>query len=158
MKLALTREPRKPLFLLNDMSPTRRGFTLIELMITVAVIGLLAAIALPAYKDYTVRANVSELVIAASSYKSSIVERATVNGTLTNSGVGLSVIPGGRVTSGLINDSGHIHVVGTPASVGVAINLCLRPSLGPGGTVLWECRTLSGTGTFKYLPPECRHL
>lgn len=140
------------------MSPIRRGFTLIELMIVVVIIGLLAAFALPAYQDYIIRAKVSELVIAASSYKVAIAEKAAVDGTLDNAGAGLSVAVGGRISSGVITAVGHIHVSGSVATVGVAIDLDLIPSIGPGGMLVWRCRMLSGAATFKYVPPECRNL
>ncbi|MGZ5641019.1 MAG: pilin, partial [Burkholderiales bacterium] len=56
------------------MKRIQKGFTLIELMIVVAIIGILAAVALPAYQDYTIRAKVSELVLAASGFKTTIAE------------------------------------------------------------------------------------
>ena len=73
------------------MKRIQKGFTLIELMIVVAIIGILAAVALPAYQDYTIRAKVSEAVLAASGFKTSIAETAQSNGTLASSGAGLSV-------------------------------------------------------------------
>ena len=58
------------------MKTIQKGFTLIELMIVVAIIGILAAVALPAYQDYTIRAKVSEIVLAASSLRTSVTEKA----------------------------------------------------------------------------------
>ncbi len=94
-----------------------RGFTLVELMIVVTIISILAAIAIPAYQDYTVRAKVSEIVLATGTYKTTISEKATSDGTLVSSGVGLTVITGGRVAAGSITDAGVIILVGSqPAS------------------------------------------
>ena len=65
--------------LVKNIKNNQKGFTLIELMIVVAIIGILAAVALPAYQDYTVRAKVSELILAGSSAKTSVAEAARNN-------------------------------------------------------------------------------
>ena len=68
------------------MRRIQQGFTLIELMIVVAIIGILAAIALPAYQDYTVRAKVSELMLATSAGKVPVAEFYQIKGSLPNAG------------------------------------------------------------------------
>src|SRR5215510_7954385 len=91
----------------------QKGFTLIELMIVVAIIGILAAVALPAYQDYTIRAKVSELVLAASGYKTSIAEKAQTDATLASAGVGLTVNISGKVMGGSVGDTGSIAIFGS---------------------------------------------
>ena len=140
------------------MKRLHKGFTLIELMIVVAIIGILAAVALPAYQDYTIRAKVSELVLAASNQKVTISENAQTLGTLTGSGIGATIQPTGKVTGGTVSANGVITVSGSAAasSVGTAVTITLTPTYNTtDGKVLWGCSAASTM--HKYVPAECRH-
>jgi len=137
------------------MKKVQSGFTLIELMIVVAIIGILAAIALPAYKDYTVRAKVSELLIAASNSKTAVSEFAQAEGTLALSGSGLTIGTSQYVTSATVSAAGVITVNGTAAALGAdsAVSIVLTPTLKASGQVGWACTSGSAP---KYLPATCR--
>lgn len=137
-------------------SPSQQsGFTLIELMIVVAIIGILAAVALPAYKNYTVRAKVTELILASSTGKTAIAEYYQINGILpTASALILTTAPTDYVAS-VIQSGGLITVTATgtePAIAGQTITL--TPDTTPGNGVLkWVC---SGTIAIGYRPGSCK--
>ncbi len=142
----------------------QKGFTLIELMIVIAIIGILAAIAIPAYTDYTTRARVSEALTTASSMKATVSENIiSAGGTSINSAnnncAGVALITAGssaatkNVASSTCTDaSGVILVTTTPDAKSVP--LTLTPSFAGDG-VKWTCTTSTGTNQ-KYVPAECR--
>ena len=137
------------------MKTIHKGFTLIELMIVVAIIGILAAVALPAYQDYTIRAKASELILAASVFRTSISEKYQIDTAGSASmGVGLTVNVVGKISGGSVTDAGIITVQGSTASTstGAAITITMSPTTQTGGSLTWSC---VGTPS-KYLPATCR--
>ena len=132
---------------------SNHGFTLIELMIVVAIIGILAAIALPAYQDYTVRSRVAELALIAGGAKVTVTENISNNSAIdANACDGVNV--GAVGTKNLLSFScanGELTATGTPAAKGV--KLVFTPAFAGGGAIKWTC---SSTDPDKYLPAECR--
>ncbi|GAA4999904.1 pilin [Acinetobacter puyangensis] len=134
----------------------QKGFTLIELMIVIAIIGILAAIAIPAYTDYTVRARVTEALTTASAMKATVSENImSAGGTTIASSACNGVISASATTnvaSSACSGSGVISVTTTAAAKGIVLTLTPKYT---GGNVAWQCTTTSGDAQ-KYVPSECR--
>jgi len=135
----------------------QQGFTLIELMIVVAIIGILAAIALPAYQDYTKRAKVSEGISLAAGAKTAVSEYYISENVWpnTNASAGLATtITGtaGVVTGVTVGTSGAITVQYGTAISATSAAVVLTPSAGS-GSVLWVC---TSTLDPALVPATCR--
>jgi type IV pilus assembly protein PilA len=130
------------------MKTLQKGFTLIELMIVVAIIGILAAIAIPAYQDYTIRAQVSEGLTLASDIKAGVAEYMAQTGswplTLAEAGLGSAAAltdKAGRYVESIDVTTGTIQIV-YGKDVNAKINnkqLAIQPYVNPNGDVVWRC-------------------
>jgi type IV pilus assembly protein PilA len=168
------------------MKAIQKGFTLIELMIVVAIIGILAAIAIPAYQDYTIRSQVTEGLNLAGAVKASVAEYFAQNGawpvglTGPTPALGYTAFPSGKYVTQVNVATGTITIkygdqanqnIGPASTVG-GNELDLRPRTSPNGDVIWVCgrhvapvgatdpavpSTADATSILdKYLPANCR--
>lgn len=139
------------------MKKAQQGFTLIELMIVIAIIGILAAVALPAYQDYTVRGRVSELAILGSAMKATVTENIANNGGVIAAGAckgvtDLATATTNTASSVCTDATGIIAVTGTAKAKNVV--LTFTPVVNADGTVKWTCTAPAADN--KYVPAECR--
>jgi type IV pilus assembly protein PilA len=158
------------------MKSVQKGFTLIELMIVVAIIGILAAIAIPAYQDYTIRAQVTEGLNLAGAVKAGVAESYAQRGTwpANNVEAGLDATPtniSGKYVTGVNVTTGVITITyGNQANTAIATKtLLITPGVSPNSDVSWICGAhatptgitavttpVAGTLLEKYRPNVCR--
>ena len=161
---------------MNMQKKAQKGFTLIELMIVIAIVGILAAIALPAYQDYVVRSKMSEAVVAMAEAKTTIAEYVAAMGGFpaaaetfgVNTGARLGdilyqivVTPAAPVAGSPVNIIAKVYTSNWDGSVKAASSLAsfqLEGTRAYDGTMQWVCKP-GGEGTAvasKYLPANCR--
>jgi type IV pilus assembly protein PilA len=159
------------------MKSVQKGFTLIELMIVVAIIGILAAIAIPAYQDYTIRSQVTEGLNLASDMKAAVGETFATTGDfpVANTDIGITNTKSGKYVSDVSLSTGTIIITfGNQANTNIGGKfLALRPTVSPNGDIIWNCGYKAEVGTdpaapaaaaganttdvtAKYLPQSCR--
>ena len=132
----------------------QKGFTLIELMIVVAIIGILAAVALPAYQDYTVRAKVSEVILAASGAKTGVAEAAATYSALPVTASFTPVAQVSKYVSGVTWDGSKITATAQGDTKITGSNIIMTADLDAStGVVTWTC---GGSIDTKFRPSSCK--
>jgi len=137
----------------------QQGFTLIELMIVVAIVGILAAIAIPAYQDYTVRARVTEGLQLAAAAKTAVAETFHSNNGFTDASAETGYVSPNattNVTSVAVSADANATITITySAAVGAGSpTIVMTPTLVAGQPITWDCT--GGTLAAKFRPASCR--
>ena len=144
------------------MKSVQKGFTLIELMIVIAIIGILAAVAIPAYQDYLTRAQVSEALSLGGGLKVTVGDFYVDEGDLANIDNGYKGIPAANEFQGKYVDQveltdGVINArMGNDASAAVSGDILILSPITSSGSMEWACK--STTIAAKYLPAACKYL
>lgn len=158
------------------MMAAQKGFTLVELMIVVAIIGILASIAIPAYSDFTVRSQVAEGLTLASELEESVSEAYATNGSwpINNAAVGVTQTMSGKYVASVAINVGTIDITFGGVQVNSSLSgrhLALRPTMSSTGDVLWNCGYKAAVGSdpssgaantvttdvlARHLPASCR--
>ena len=133
-----------------------QGFTLIELMIVVAIIGVLAGLAIPAYQDYMTKAKVAELITISAPAKIAVSSYRIANGTMprNNNQAGLPTTNSEFVRDLRVLSRGRIRVRANRTTLGLSrnLNIIFTPTYS-NGAVTWSC---SASGDTRYAPETCR--
>ena len=132
-----------------------KGFTLVELMVTVSIIAVLAALALPAYQDYSVRARVSEALVSLDAQKNAVIENFVADAELTDHACA-DVMSTSRATTNVssLSCTGQGVLVVTTTSVAGSVTLTLSPELNADRLIEWRCALSEGKPA--YVPADCR--